>query len=176
LAAPSGYREGDTVPVMLRIEGARPRAPYEATLAYQCATERGAAIDFLSSPAESDAEGLLTPPAPPGPPDSAVPIPDDESIPFDDGRDFFQLWGGIFSGSPERTLTPDVCREEKSLEFGFSAARDAAFIVWGLHLASSEDWGEGRGAGSSQENITVRVEMNGEEEARLVIAAGAIEP
>jgi hypothetical protein len=173
----AGYREGEAVPSLLILEEASPGKTYEATVTYQCATQKGAAIDFLASPSDADAQALSTAPAPSGrPPDSAIATPDDTSIAYDDGSiGRFEVWGGTFQHAAEPT-PQGICERRKEIKLVVRAASDTVYLVWGAHLASAGDWGEGRGAASQEGAVSITVDVSSSGEASLDVAPGAVRP
>jgi hypothetical protein len=141
-AWPAGatVREGEAIPFLLRIDGARPGDGFLVAIVYDCS-----AFDFLtaydrdngSNPA-FDFEG-------PGSaiPDSALSIPDDAGTPADDGNGgSLSLWGASFGGVGG-PLPPTACTGEKSLTVGLTAAADTAFLMWGADVSPGT---EGRDA------------------------------
>jgi hypothetical protein len=174
----AGYREDDAVPVLLRLDGAASGTVYETTVRYQCATEKGAGLDFLSTPAEVDSGAVSTDPGPARlQPDSAIQVPNDAAISFDDrttGR--FELWGGTFQQSPHGPVPESACERRKELRLMVGAANDTIFLFWAAHFASPRDWGEGRGAASQDEPLSIEVAVLSAGEARLSIAPEAVQP
>lgn len=178
LPTDADYKEGDAVPVLLQIDRTTPGSFYETIVRYQCGTDQGAAFDFLTSPAAVDADAVLTDPGPGRErPDSAVPIPDDPSITFDDGTaGRFQLWGATFQQSLQGPLPPTPCSGEKEFHLITAAATTTVSLVWAAHLASAGDWGEGKGSGSARAPLTIEVTIVGVADARLTVTDGAIVP
>jgi hypothetical protein len=184
LPAGAGYREGEAIPVLLRLDHAAPASPdattdsYEVIVRYQCATEKGAAIDFLASPTEVDSAAVLSDPGPRrGLPDSMVAVPDDPAITFDDAAaNRVQLWGGAFLRAPEGPLPATPCEREKEVHLGVGATQDTVFLVWAAHLASARDWGENQGTASAGGPLSIEVVVIGAGEASLSVAAGAVLP
>ncbi len=147
----SSYREGEYVPFMLRIESAVPGTTYAFGISYDCTHSGGNGFDFLSSydrdlgvaPALHE-EGPGT-----SVPDAALPVPDDPSIPFDDGESdrTFKLWGGSFASSAAGPSPASLClpergqKAEKTYIVPVTAQAETVYLLWSGHLASSLDWG-----------------------------------
>ena len=185
LPAGSGYREGEAIPVLLRIDHAAQQSAdaitvfYEVIVRYQCATGKSAGIDFLASPAEGDSAALLSEPAPGRlTPDSAVSVPDDPFLWFDSvSNERFHLWGGAFLRPPEwGTLPVNFCEREKEVHLGVGTTEDTVFLVWAAHLASARNWGDGQGSASAGGPLSIEVAVIGAGEASLSVADGAVLP
>jgi hypothetical protein len=172
------YREGESVPLLLRLEGAGDETLYEITVRYQCGTEKAASFDYLSGPAEADADSILTDPGPArARADSTIPVPDDPSITFDNGVvRRFQLWGATFQQSPQGPLPPAPCVDTKEFHVNVIAHAPAVYLVWAGHLASAGDWGEGRGASSQEIPLFSEVSVDGGTPARVEVAPNAVAP
>ena len=175
----SGYREGESVPFLARLDGTIDGGSYEITLRYQCGTERGASFDYVAEPDETDSGAPLTEPGPGRPrADSTIPAPDDPSIAFDDDdeRRRFQLWGATFQQTPEGPLPIESCIDTKQFRVSVTAHDSAVFLIWAGHLAAAADWGEGRGASSQPVALFCEVSIDGGAPARLEIAPDAVAP
>lgn len=173
----SGYREGQAVPFLLRAEGAEAGRTYRLTLRYRCRGDGVAGFDYLTdyrrgfgrAPALADE----------GPsrlyPDTSIPIPDDASIGLDEreGERLFHLWGGTFQESPQGPEPQGPCRGEKRIVLGIRAVRDTLFLLWGGHLASAADWGEGRGAASLEGPLSMEAGLDGATQA-VALLPGAV--
>ncbi len=176
----SSYREGDAIPFLLVIQDAVPQSLYAVVITYDCLAGGAAGFDFLtgyqgpagSAPALSEGgPGRVTP-------DATMPIPDDGSIRFDDadgGQRLFQLWGATFAGRPSINPPTTPCENRKLVFFPIRAQSQTVFLLWGGHLASSADWGPGRGASSQGGQFGMQVKTAGLE-AELEVAAGAVSP
>jgi len=174
----SGYREGEPVPFLARLDGTVDGASYEIALRYQCGTDKGAALDYVAEPAEADVGSILTEPGPGRPrADSTIPAPDDPSIAFDDGvRRRFQVWGATFQQTPAGPSPTEPCTDAKQLRVSVTAHDSAVFLIWAGHLASAADWGEGRGASSQGVGLFSEASVDGGAQARLEIAPDAVAP
>jgi hypothetical protein len=174
----ASYREGDSIPFLMRLDGAVAGKRYEVSVRYQCGTEKGAVFDFLSGPQETDESAVLTAPGPGRQrADSTIPIPDDPSITFDDSSSRpLQLWGATFQRSPEGPLPAGQCSSFKEIRMDVVVRDPAAFLIWTAHVASGQDWGEGRGASSQDTRTSMEVAVSGVGDATLNIAPDAIEP
>jgi hypothetical protein len=154
----SAYHEGEAVPFALRVDNARPGAAYTLGIRYDCLHGGPSGYDYLASYDRDRGAAPALASGGPGSslPDTSISIPDDPSISFDDddGGRRFQAWGASFISTPDGPDPATVCRAErgqkaeKSLELQFRALADTVFILWGGHLASALDWGEGKGAAS----------------------------
>jgi hypothetical protein len=148
-----GYDEGGYVPFMLLIENAVPGSTYIFAIRYDCAQAGGDGYDFLSSydrdhgvAAAQDRGGPGTAFA-----DSALAIPDDPSIPFDDGEDdrTFDLWGGSFASSVVGPSPDGLCapasgqKVDKTYTVALTAQEGTLYLLWSGHLATGEDSGVG---------------------------------
>lgn len=177
-ATPSGYREGDAMPFLLRIDGAKAGTAFEAQLKYDCKSGGAAAFDFLVSVPDQLANQTATADGGPGRqrPDSTIPVPDDLSISPDDadGRSL-RLWGGTFQGPPTGPEPATACRNEKTVTVGILARQETVFLMWGAHLASAADWGASNAA-SAASAFGMRAIVNGGATAAVNVPAGAIAP
>lgn len=170
----SAYEEGDSVPILLLIERARPGDTYDVQIRYDCMANGEPAFDYLSGAEQAGEAPLLTPPGPGRAiPDSSLTMPDDPSIDFDGASTgSMQVWGAVFSdaGYP----TPDTeCTRSKTMDLSLLARDDTVTLVWTAHLASEEDWGAGSGA-SAAAPFSLRVQVNGEVAAVITVEAGAL--
>jgi len=163
-ADPAGYKEGEAIPFMVRVDDTSPGEMYVLTLRYECAAGHAARFDFLTGydrdaggdPVRSaEAPGRLTP-------DAAIPVPDDPSIILDDRpreeERLFRLWGGTFEGSPIGPEPETPCADHKAVQLNVRAQGETLFLLWGGHLASSADWGVGQGAADGDEAFSMSVE------------------
>jgi hypothetical protein len=178
LPSGAGYREGETVPALVRIDGATVGSSYEVSVRYQCSTGEGAGLDFLASPADADSAALLVDPAAGRErADSTILVPDDPSITFDNGLSGrFFLWGGAFRQAVQGPFPSGNCEAEKEFTLAIFAAKETFSLLWAPHLATAADWGEGRGAASAGGPLTLEVAVAGFGELALGIAENAIEP
>jgi hypothetical protein len=176
LGSGAGYREGETIQFLVRLDGVSPGQSYELSLQYDCSINGVAAIDYLTAPAESEAEAVL---ASPGPgrirPDSTVPVPNDPYTIVDPGEVRFQLWGGLFLESPEGPLPFAPCNGEKEILVAVTAATDTLWLSAGGHLAAARDWG-GQGAAGAAPPLTIITSLSDGVEAKLTVEQGAISP
>lgn len=174
----ASVREGESIPVLMRLDGAVAGRLYAVTVRYQCATDKGAAFDFLAAAAEGDAPALLTEPGPGRVrPDSTISIPDDQSIGFDDdAARSFQLWGGTFHLSPQGPAPSSPCLDVKKLNLTVIAQEPSVYLIWAAHLASAASWGPGRGAAAQDEAIFVEASVTGTADSRLEAGPDVVEP
>ena len=126
------FREGAAIPLMLRIDRARPGDTYGITLRYTCRS-----LQFLSAYDRDSGGGPAL--APGGPltllPDSLTRLPDDPATPADDGeRERLSLWGGPF-GPVELADGSGPCANERRLNVSLLAGRDTLFLLWGAVVA-----------------------------------------
>jgi hypothetical protein len=177
MPAGAGYREDDSIPILVHIERATPGTPYDMTIRYDCATDEGAAFDFLSSREATDGAAAHKEPGPGARfPDSTVDIPNDPAIDFDDRAEGqFQLWGATFKEFPRGPLPLDPCDRRKEFRLSLGAVGETVFLIFGAHGASSRDWGE-RGGAASAGGVSIETVIRGAAEARVTIAAGALLP
>lgn len=180
-AQESGYHQGQSIPFLLRIEGATPGRTYEVTLRYQCRAGSAAAFDYLTA-YDRDA-GAAPALAPEGPqqaqPDAAIPIPDDPSIAFDEaGRGLFQLWWATPEQPPAGPSPDSPCRDRKQVVLPIRAQGREIFLMWGAHLASADDWGSGHGAADLSDPFGIEVLVPGltQESRALQVLPGAVSP
>lgn len=172
----SSYREGQAVPFLLRIQGTQPGETYRLALRYRCRGGGAAGFDFLTA---YEGEGGTAPAlAPGGPgrarPDSAIPMPDDPSIELDGGGRLFSLWGGTFQEGPRGPEPEGPCRDEKRIVLEVRAVGESLVLLWGAHLASAADWGEG--AASADVPLSMAVEVEGARDgvAEVALLPGAV--
>jgi hypothetical protein len=128
----AGYREGEAVPFLLRIDRADPGATYPVTIRYDCT-----AFDFLTtySRDHGTAPALTFGGPVRATPDATVPIPDDSGTAADDGESgSLTLWGASFSGGAG-PLPSSPCAGEKRLIIGLAAEGDTVHLVWAAQLA-----------------------------------------
>jgi len=175
---PASYQEGESVPLLVRLEGAVDDETYEITMRYQCGTEERASFDYLSQVAEADAASVLRPPGPGRTrPDTTIPIPDYPSIAFDDviNRRFL-LWGGSFGAPPEDPHPSSQCTDTREFRTSVTAHDTALSLMMGAHLAAAVDWGEGRGASSQDVPLFMEVSVNGGTPVRLEVTPDTVAP
>lgn len=174
----AGYREGDAIPTLLRVDQARVTSTYEIIVRYQCEAGEGAGLDFLTSPAQADSAALLAEPAARRErADSTILVPDDPAIKFDDGSSGrFFLWGGAFMQSVQGPSPPGDCDRAKEFRLSIFAAKPTFSLVWAPHLATAADWGDGKGSASAGGPLGVEVAIGGFGEVELSIAENAVEP
>lgn len=172
----SDYREGDLVPILLRIEETTPGDTYDLQIKYDCASGERHAFDFLAGIAIDDTDPLL---AAPGPgritPDSALIVPDDASLEIDDSTGgTFLAWGATFSAASE-PQPQTACSDEKSIAVSLIAQADTVMLIWAGHLASSADWGPDAGAASAGP-FRVEVLIDGVAKQSVTLLPGSVEP
>ena len=162
--APGAFREGQAIPLMLRVEGARPGDSYGLTLRYTCRS-----LQFLSA---YDRDGGSAPALAPGGPRTAVPdsigqLPDDPTTAADDGEDGrLSLWGGTF-GPVELTGVSGPCAFERRLNVSLMAGGDTLYLLWGAVVAP----------GAADAGLPLRVTVFTERgERRIEIDPAAIAP
>ncbi len=148
-----GYREGEAVPLLLIIRGAKPSQQYAVHLYYDCSAGGANAIDFLAGVPEAALEEITGAAGGPGRarPDAAIPLPDDPALTFDEVRPdaSLRLWGGTFASAPQPPSPPGQCTRGKTVDVAIVARQETVYLLWGAHLASAKDWGEGKGASSA---------------------------
>jgi len=171
-----GYREGEAVPFMLRIEDTISTGVYEIAIEYECGTPDGAAFDYLSSVSEADGATQMTPPGPMGREDSSILIPDDPSITFDGSGRRFRMWGGSFEEIPQGPSPAGPCETEKRVSLSLLSQGDTLFLIWGGHLAARSDWGENQGASSQRAPIHIEASVNQTDAKRLGVGPDSIAP
>ena len=173
---PGSYREGESIPFLVLLEGAVEDTTYEITIRYQCGRDERASFDYLSQVPEADAASFVTAPGPGRiRPETTIPIPDDPSIAFDDDvNGHFQLWGGRFEDVPEGPRPSSECTDTKEFQMSVTAQNPAVFLTMGAHLAAAEDWGEGRGASSQEASLFNEVSVDGGAPVRVEIAPDAV--
>ena len=172
----SGYQAGEFLPLLLRIDGAKPGTTYDLQLTYECLASGKPAIDFLSGMG-LDQTALLR--APPGPgsvtPDSVLSHLDDPSLDFDNQQQvWFLAWGAAFSRAEGPTPQTE-CTGTKTVSTSLLAQDDTVILLWSAHLASSDDWGEGNHAASAAP-FSVVVEINGWFLQSLTMLPGSVAP
>jgi hypothetical protein len=172
------YREGDSIPFVMRLDGAVSGRPYDVTVRYECGTDKGGVFDFLTAPSDADEGAALVAPGPARErPDTTIPVPNDPSIAFDDKAvRTFRMWGATFQQAPQGPLPSGACRDVKEFHMNFVAHGPDVFLVWAGHLASARDWGEGRGASAQDAAASMEVAVKGLAEAEVGIAPDAVEP
>jgi hypothetical protein len=175
---PASYREGEPVPLLTQLEGLQMGATYEISIRYQCGGNERASFDYLSDIAEADSTSLVTAPAPGRPrADTTILVPDDPSIDFDDDADGrFQLWGGAFEEPPQEPSPSSECSDTKEFQMRVTAQNPAVSLVVGAHLATADDWGEGRGASSQEEPLFSEVWVDDGEAERVEITPETVAP
>ncbi len=148
-----GYREGEAVPLLLIVRGTKPSQQYAVHLYYDCSSGGANAIDFLTGVPEAALEEITGAAGGPGRarPDAAIPLPDDAAVTFDDARPdaSLRLWGGTFASAPQPPSPPGQCAQGKTVNVAIVARQETVYLLWGAHLASAKDWGEGKGASSA---------------------------
>jgi hypothetical protein len=145
----SGYHEGEHVAFMLRIENAGPGTTYTFGIRYNCADQGANGYDFLSSYDRDSGVAPALHEEGPGTsvPDAALTMPDDRSIPFDDGEAdrTFKLWGGSFARSIAGPSPAGLClsgrgeKAEKVYTVGLTARAETVYLLWSGHPATSPD-------------------------------------
>jgi hypothetical protein len=162
---------------MLQIMGAANGGVYDLTIEYQCRTPDGAAFDYLAGVSdETDDVALTTAPAPARRDDASILLPDEPSIDADVPARRFRAWGASFEGPAEGPLPAGDCESTRQITVSLHAQGTVPVLMWGGHLASDEDWGEGQGASSQPDPISMRVSVNGSETKTLTVAPDAIGP
>jgi len=183
-AVASGYREGQAIPFLLRIDDVSLGDVYRISLQYDCEADGSVGFDFLTG-YERDARSELAL-AEEGPglaiPDATVPVPDDPAIGFDDldreGGGLFRLWGASFDGALTGPAPDARCSKDKLVGLTVKAYASTLYLLWGGHLGSSADWGEGQGAASQDSPFQMKVGVPGvaPESRWLEIDPGAVSP
>ncbi len=165
----SGYRQGESVPFLARW-AAGSGQNFQVSLAYDCATAAGPALDFVAGAQSGDDLPALTAPGPGRQrPDAAIPLPDDPSITADDGNPgLLELWGGKFARLAEGPAPPTACPGQKSIVFDVIASGGTVFLVGGVHLSSA--------AASQPAPYGLQVVVSAVGASKVNIAPGAIAP
>ena len=150
----SAYHEGESVPFMLRVDGAVSGGAYSVTIRYDCDKGGVNAYDFLTRYDRDRGTDPATAAEGPGntTPDATQTINDDPSMTFDNGETdrVWKLWGGHF-GSTNSGPTPSTdcpASSEKTYELAIVADQATVWLLWSGHLSSEADWGPGLGARS----------------------------
>lgn len=167
-AARSGYREGETVPFLLEIDGATASQIFETSIHYLCKAGGIAAFDFVTSYDATAGKGPSSATGGPGRalPDSTVPVPDYASISVDNAnRGTLQLWGATPDGAPTGPLPATSCADEKSIDMRVVARQSRIYLAWGGHLAP------GAAGQHAPIGVTVEVQKLGRETLNLLIGA-----
>ena len=121
------YREGESVPFLLRIDRIHPSDLISLAVTYGCQafsslTPYDRTFGDAPALAEEGPLSLL--------PDSAVLVPDGAA-----GEDAqLSLWGGLFARVDEAGPIPD-CLVRKEVRLELSAVSDTVFLVWGAEIA-----------------------------------------
>ncbi|KKK85977.1 hypothetical protein LCGC14_2767840, partial [marine sediment metagenome] len=130
----AAYREGEAIPLLLRIDNALPGATYPLTIRYACQ-----GFNLLTThDRDTDSEPALASGGPGSAiADSTVQIPDDPGTDDDDGEaGSLSLWGGSFIAIGA-LLPPSPCTDQKSLSVSLLAAADTLFLMWAAQLSES---------------------------------------
>ena len=179
-AGASGYREGQAIPFLLRIDNVSPGDVHRISLLYNCGADGTAAFDFLTGyERDVGSEPALTVD---GLADATIPVPDDPAIGFDDedreADRLFRLWGASFESAPTGPAPNAPCGKVKLIAISIKVRAPTVYLLWGGHLGSSADWGEGRGAASQDSPFEIEVRVPGiaPESQKLGIAPGAVSP
>lgn len=169
----SGYRAGEFVPFLLRIDDAKPGTTYDLQITYECFASGKPAIDFIAG-IELDHAALLQTSLGPGSvtPDSVLSQLDDSSLNFDDQHGWFWAWGAAFSRAAG-PLPQTECESTKTLSISILAQDETVILVWAGHLASPADWGEGNDAASAAP-FSIVVEIDGWSLHSLTMVPGSV--
>jgi hypothetical protein len=169
-----GYAEGEVVPFMLQLLGTEEGSVYRVVIEYQCRTASGAAFDYLASISdETDSAAHMTAPGPVRREDASIPMPDDPSIASDQpGR--VRTWDASFESVAEGPTPAEPCQSTKRVAVSLLAQGPNPFLMWGGHLASANDWGQGQGAAGQSAPIYLTVSINGSEAKELRVALSTI--
>ncbi len=176
----SDYSEGETVPFLLRIDNVSPGDVLRISLRYNCGADGTAAFDFLTGyDRDAGSEPALTVD---GLADATIPVPDDPAIDFDDedreADRLFRLWGASFDKALTGPTPGAPCSKDKLIGITIKVRAPTVYLLWGGHLGSSADWGEGQGAASHDSPFEIEVRIPGvaPESQKLGIAPGAVSP
>ena len=121
------FREGQSVPFLLRIDRIHPSDLISLAVTYGCQafsslTPYDRTFGDAPALAEEGPLSLL--------PDTAVLVPDGAA-----GEDAqISLWGGLFGRAAEAGPIPD-CLVRKEVRLELSAASDTLFLMWGAEIA-----------------------------------------
>lgn len=179
-AGASGYREGQAIPFLLRIDNVSPGDVHRISVLYNCGADGTAAFDFLTGyERDIGSEPALTVG---GLADATIPVPDDPAIAFDDedreADRLLRLWGASFDGALTGPAPGTPCSKDKLIGITIRVHAPTVYLLWGGHLGSSADWGEGRGAASQDSPLGMEVRVPGvaPESQKLGVAPGAVSP
>ena len=89
-----------------------------------------------------------------------------------------QLWGGSFDSVIAESAPDASCIEDKLIGISIRVRAQTVDLMWGGHLGSSADWGEGQGAASHDSPFEIEVIVPGvaPESLKLGIDPGAVSP
>jgi hypothetical protein len=159
----AAYREGEAVPLLLRIDGALPGASYPLTIRYGCE-----AYDLLTT---YDRDTGSEPALASGGPGSAIV---DSSIRIPDGRGAaageagsLSLWGGSFVGIGA-PLPSSPCTGVNSLSVSLLPAADTLFLMWAAQLSEA--------ASDGDVPLRLLVQLPGGDELSVEIDPAAVAP
>ncbi|MBI2913487.1 MAG: DUF11 domain-containing protein [Chloroflexi bacterium] len=182
----SAYHEGEAVPFMLRIDGLQPGATVTLSLRYDCLQDGTNLYDFLTDYDRSRGTSPVLAPDGPGraEPDSEIPIPDDLSITLVEGQGVRRLraWGATIlvpSGGlspPTSCVAGDDRPAQRQMDVQIEARESTAWLLWGAHLASSQDWGPQKGAASLGAPLRLALDAPALEISRLEVRVDAVLP
>lgn len=176
ISGASGYREGDTVPFLVRVDNAREGVEYTISINYsRCGDSPGASFDFLADARTAGDEASLAAGRGSERPDATIGIPDDPTTETDDaasGR-LLRLWGATFGETPEGPV--EDCGGGRSIRVKVLARSGNVMMMWGSHLASAADW-PGAGAAGRSTPFYARVQASPAGEAVVQVSPGAIAP
>ena len=162
----AAYREGEAVPLLLRIDGALPGAAYPLIIRYGCE-----AFDLLTAyDRDTGGEPAL---ASGGPGsaivDSSIQIPDGPGVAAgDDGEaGSLSLWGGSFVsiGAP---LLSSPCTGLNSLSVSLLPGADTLFLMWAAQLSEA--------ASDGDLPLRLLVQLPGGDELSVEIDPAAVAP
>lgn len=156
----SAYREGQSIPYMLRIDNAAASQAFSLSVRYDCDKDGTNAFDFLTVFDRNRSPDLTSPVGPGSTSSTTESIRDDPAFSFDDGESSrnWTLYGATFDGIPTGPFadvddTHDAAdsflcgstgaSNEKHYHMTITTDGDGGsiWLLWGGHLASSVDWG-----------------------------------
>jgi hypothetical protein len=159
------YREGEAIPLLLRIDRARIGDVYPLTITYDCE-----AFDLLTDyERDYGSESALASPGPgSATPDSTLLIPDDRGTRASSTETgYLSLWGGSF-GAVDIPAARSPCAGEESLSVELAAAADALHLIWGAEISP--------GAAARDAPLRLTVQAAGAEELTVEIDPDSLRP
>jgi hypothetical protein len=122
------------VPLLLRIDDAKPGTVYAITIMYNaCDTGGSAGFDSLSG---VDPSSGILPPAPAAAhPDSTIPVPESHAA---DAGGHFALWGATFQDSHDESSDAATCDGPRAVMLTVLAGGETVFLMWAGHVRTPD--------------------------------------